>query len=44
MSNKDNECELIKGSSFENIPKIFYTSKIINIMQNKDKNAFYIVT
>ena len=31
---------MIKGSSFENIPKIFYTSKIINITQNKDKQCF----
>ena len=37
---KISECELIKGSSFENIPKIFYTSKIINIIQNKDKKCF----
>ena len=37
---KISECELIKGSSFENIPKIFYNSKIINIIQNKDKKCF----
>ena len=37
---KINECELIKGSSFKNIPKIFYNSKIINIIQNKDKKCF----
>ena len=37
---KINECELIRGSSFENIPKIFYNSKIINIIQNKDKKCF----
>ena len=34
------QCQLIKGSSFENIPKIFYNSKIINIIQNKDKKCF----
>ena len=38
------QCQLIKGSSFKNIPKIFYNSKIINIIQNKDKNVSYIVT
>ena len=37
---KISECELIKGSSFEKIPKIFYNSKIINIIQNKDKKCF----
>ena len=37
---KISECELIRGSSFENIPKIFYNSKIINIIQNKDKKCF----
>ena len=37
---KISECELIKGSSFKNIPKIFYNSKIINIIQNKDKKCF----
>ena len=31
---KISECELIRGSSFQNIPKIFYNSKIINIKQN----------
>ena len=36
---KISECELIKGSSFENIPKIFYTSKIISIIQNKDNKC-----
>ena len=41
---KISECELIRGSSFENIPKIFYNSKIINIMQNKDKNVSCIAT
>ena len=37
---KISECELIKGSSFKNIPKIFYNSKIINIIQNRDKKCF----
>ena len=36
---KISECELIKGSSFKKIPKIFYNSKIINIIQNKDKKC-----
>ena len=40
---KINECELIKGSSFKNIPKIFYNSKIINIIKNKDKKMFLIL-
>ena len=40
---KISECELIRGSSFKNIPKIFYNSKIINIIQNKDKKVSYIV-
>ena len=37
---KISECELIRGSSFKNIPKKFYNSKIINIIQNKDKKCF----
>ena len=37
---KITECELIKESSFEKIPKIFYNSKIINIIKNKDKKCF----
>ena len=37
---KISECELIRGSSFKNIPKIFYNSKIINVIQNKDKKCF----
>ena len=41
---KITECELIKGSSFEKIPKIFYNSKIINIIKIKIKNVSYIVT
>ena len=34
---KISECKLLKGSSFENIPKLFYASRIINIITNKDK-------
>ena len=37
---KLSQCELIKGSSFENLPEIFYKSKIINIIKNKDKKCF----
>ena len=41
------ECELIQGSqfNFEKIPKIFYNSKVINIIKNKDEKCliyFYI--
>ena len=43
---KITECELIHGSqfNFEKIPKIFYNSKVINIIKIKMKNALYIVT
>ena len=36
------ECELLKGSNykFENIPKIFYTSRVISIIKNKDQKCF----
>ena len=36
------ECELLKGSNynFENIPKIFYTSRVISIIKNKDEKCF----
>ena len=36
------ECDLLKGSNynFENIPKTFYTSKIISIIKNKDEKCF----
>ena len=37
---KISECELLRGSSFENIPKIFYNSKMINIIKNKDLKCF----
>ena len=36
------ECELLKGSNynFEKIPKIFYNSKVISIIKNKDQKCF----
>ena len=36
------ECELLKGSNynFENIPKIFYQSKVISVIKNKDQKCF----
>ena len=36
------ECELLKGSNynFEKIPKIFYTSRVISIIKNKDEKCF----
>ena len=36
------ECELLKGSNynFENIPKIFYTIRVINVIKNKDQKFF----
>ena len=36
------ECELLKGANynFENIPKIFYTSRVISIIKNKDQKCF----
>ena len=39
---KISECELIQGSqfNFENIPKIFYNSKVINVIKNKDEKCF----
>ena len=39
---KISECQLIQGSkfNFENIPKIFYDSKVINIIKNKDEKCF----
>ena len=37
---KISECKLLKGSSLEKIPKIFYTSKVINIIKDKDKKCF----
>ena len=37
---KISECELLRGASFEKIPKIFYDSKIINIIKNQDLKCF----
>ena len=39
---KISECELLHGSkyNFEKIPKIFYDSKVISIMKNKDEKCF----
>ena len=37
---KISECELLRGSSFVKIPKIFYTSTVINIIKNKDLKCF----
>ena len=36
------ECELLKGSNynFEKIPKIFYNSKVISVIKNKDEKCF----
>ena len=34
------ECQLLRGGNFEKIPKIFYDSKIINIIKNKDEKCF----
>ena len=36
------ECESLKGSNynFENIPKIFYKSKVISVIKNKDRKCF----
>ena len=36
------QCQLLKGANynFENIPKIFYKSKVISITKNKDQKCF----
>ena len=36
------ECELLRGSqfNFEKIPKLFYNSKVINVIKNKDEKCF----
>ena len=36
------EYELLKGSNynFEKIPKIFYSSRVINVIKNKDQKCF----
>ena len=43
---KITECKLLHGSqfNFEKILKIFYNSKVINMIKIKMKNALYIVT
>ena len=37
---KLSQCNLLKGASFNNIPDIFYKSKIINIIKNNDEKCF----
>ena len=39
---KISECELLSGSkfNFEKIPKLFYDSKVINVIKNKDQKCF----
>ena len=39
---KISQCELLRGGqcNFENIPKLFYNSKVINIIKNKDEKCF----
>ena len=39
---KISQCQLLRGSqfNFEKIPKIFYDSKVINIIKNKDEKCF----
>ena len=39
---KITECELIQGSqfNFEKIPKLFYDSKVISVIKNKDQKCF----
>ena len=36
------ECKLLKGANynFEKIPKIFYNSKVISVIKNKDQKCF----
>ena len=34
------ECELLKGSNYEKIPKLFYNNKIISVIKNKDEKCF----
>ena len=36
------ECKLLKGSNynFENIPKLFYTNRVISVIKNKDQKCF----
>ena len=39
---KITECELLRGSqfNFKKIPKLFYDSKVINVIKNKDEKCF----
>ena len=37
---KISQCQLLQGASFQKIPKIFYTSRIVNIIKNKDQKCF----
>ena len=39
---KITECELLHGSqfNFEKIPKIFYNSKVVHVIKNKDEKCF----
>ena len=39
---KISECQLLRGGkfNFEKIPKLFYDSKVINIIKNKDEKCF----
>ena len=34
------ECNLLQGSNYEKIPKLFYNSKVISIIKNKDEKCF----
>ena len=42
---KITECELLRGSqfNFEKIPKLFYDSKVINVIKNKDKMLYILL-
>ena len=39
------ECQLLKGANynFENIPKIFYKSKVISVIKKKRSKMFYLL-
>ena len=37
---KISECQLLRGSNFEKIPKILYDSKVINVIRNRDQKCF----
>ena len=34
------ECNLLQGSNYEKMPKLFYNSKVISIIKNKDEKCF----